>query len=237
MRLPKSIVSASLATVCLVGVSACSNDTPTPSPTQTTEISPAQRLEAAKTKVDAATSFHLKLTSADVPDGASGIISADGVGQHPPAFKGTFKVRLRGVEADAEVVSLNGDVYAKLPLIPGMNKIDPKTFGLPDPATLFSTDKGLTTLLTTTSNPTKGEPVRLGSEVLSTISGTVPGANVVDLLGIGDRNGTFAVTYGLTDDQQLRQVVLKGPFFGAGSSSTYTLVLDKYGEPVTIEKP
>ena len=237
MRLPKSIVSTALAALCLVGVSACSSGADTPSPSQSTEISPAQRLAAAKNKADVATSFHLRLTSADVPDGADGIISAEGVGQHPPAFKGTFKLRLRGIEADAEVVSLNGDVYAKLPFIPGMNKIDPKAFGLPDPATFFSTDKGLTTLLTNTSNPTKGEPVRLGSEVLSTINGTVPGANVVDLLGIGDRSGTFAATYGLTDADQLRQVVLKGPFFGAGTTSTYTLVLDKYGEPVTIEKP
>ena len=118
-----------------------------------------------------------------------------------------------------------------------MNKIDPKTFGLPDPAMLFSTDKGLTSLLTGTSAPVAGDEVRLGSEVLSTIAGTVPGADVVDLLGVGDRNGTFAATYGLTDDQQLRQVTLKGPFFGAGSTSTYTLVLDRYGEPVTIEKP
>ena len=237
MRLPKSIVSTALAALCLVGVSACSSGADTPAPSQSTEISPTQRLAAAKTRADVASSFHLRLTSADVPDGADGIISAEGVGQHPPAFKGTFKVRLRGIEADAEVISLNGEVYAKLPLIPGMNKIDPKTFGLPDPAILFSTDKGLTTLLTATSNPTKGEPVRLGSEVLSTISGTVPGASVVDLLGIGDRNGTFAATYGLTDDEQLRQVVLKGPFFGADTTATYTLVLDKYGEPVTIEKP
>ena len=237
MRLPKSIVSTALAALCLVGVSACSSSADTPSPTQSTEISPAQRLAAAKTRADVATSFHLRLTSTDVPDGADGIISAEGVGQHPPAFKGTFKVRLRGIEADAEVISVSGDVYAKLPLVPGMNKIDPQTFGLPDPAVLFSTDKGLTTLLTATSNPTKGEPVRLGSEVLSTISGTVPGANVVDLLTIGDRNGTFAATYGLTTDQQLRQVVLTGPFFGAGTTSTYTLVLDRYGEPVTIEKP
>lgn len=237
MRLPMKVVSAVLAACCLVGVSACSSDPAAPSPTQSAELTPAQRLAAAKVNVDQATSFHLKLTSADLPADASGIISADGVGQHPPAFKGTFKVRLRGVEADAEVISLNGEVYAKLPLIPGMNKIDPKTFGLPDPALLFSADKGLSSLLTATSNPTAGAPVRLGSEVLSTISGTVPGANVVDLLGIGDRNGTFEVTYGLTDGQQLRQVVLKGPFFGAGTTSTYTLVLDKYNEPVTIEKP
>lgn len=237
MRLPMRIAATALSAIALVGVTACSSDEKPPSPTQTTEPSPTQRLAAAKAKVDAATSFHIKLSSADLPDGAAGIVSADGVGQHPPAFKGTFKVRLRGIEADAEVISLKGEVYAKLPLIPGMNKIDPKTFGLPDPAMLFSTDNGLTSLLTSTSAPKKGAPVRLASEVLTTVSGTVPGAKVVDLLGIGDRSGTFAATYGLTDGQQLRQVMIKGPFFGAGSTSTYTLVLDRYGEPVTIEKP
>lgn len=237
MRLPMRIAATVLSALAIAGVSACSSTEKPPSPTQTTEPSPAQRLAAAKAKVDAATSFHITLSSAGLPDGASGIVSADGVGQHPPAFKGTFKVRLRGVEADAQVVSLKGEVYAKLPLIPGMNKIDPKTFGLPDPAMLFSTDKGLTSLLTETAAPQKGEPVRLASEVLTTVSGTVPGTKVVDLLGIGDRAGTFAATYGLTDDQQLRQVILKGPFFGSGSTSTYTLVLDRYGQPVTIEKP
>jgi lipoprotein LprG len=45
------------------------------------------------------------------------------------------------------------------------------------------------------------------------------------------------VTYGLTDAQQLRQVVITGPFFGAGTTSTYTLTLDQYGKPVTITKP
>ena len=42
---------------------------------------------------------------------------------------------------------------------------------------------------------------------------------------------------GLTDAQELRQVVIAGQFFGAGSASTYTLTLDQYGQPVTITKP
>ena len=113
MRLPMRFVSAALAALCLFGVSGCSGDSNQPSPTQSTEQTPAQRLAAAKATVDAAPTFALKLTSADVPDGVSGIVSADGVGQHPPAFKGTFKVTLRGVQADAEVISLDGEVYAK----------------------------------------------------------------------------------------------------------------------------
>jgi lipoprotein LprG len=236
MRITGKLVAAALSACCVLTVAACSGDPEGTSPTQT-ELSPAQRLAAAKAKVDASPTVHLKLDSANVPDGSSGVVSADGWGKHPPAFKGTFKVILRGIQADAEITSLDGEVYAKLPLIPGTNKIDPKTFGLPDPAILFSPDKGLTTLLTATQSPVAGDKVRAGSEVLTTIKGTVPGSAVADLFLIGDRNGTFDVTYALTDDQQLRQVTITGPFFGPGTTSTYTLTLDQYGKPVTITKP
>jgi lipoprotein LprG len=235
MLATRRIAAAVLSALCAVTAASCSSgDAPGPAETS---LSPAQRLAAAKTKVDAATSVHLVLTGSGLPEGASGIVSADGVGTHPPAFKGTFTVTLKGIQADAEITSVGGEVYAKLPLIPGTNKIDPKTFGLPDPATLFSPDHGLTTLLTTTQNPTAGKQVRQGADVLTTVTGTLPGAAVVDLFLIGDRTGTYQVSYGLTDAQELRTVTLTGPFFGAGSSSTYTLALDKYGQPVTITKP
>lgn len=237
MSMPLSRVAAVVSALCLLGVAACTGEGDAPAPTRSAEPTPAQRLATAKATLDAAPSVHVALTSSGVPKGSSGIVSADGWGKHPPAFKGTFQVSLRGVQADAEVISVGGEVYAKLPLVPGMNRIDPKRFGLPDPALLFSPDRGLTTLLTKTTNPTAGDDVRNGSEVLSTIRGTVPGANVVDLFGIGDRTGTFGAVYGLTSDQQLRTVALDGPFFGAGSRSTYSLKLDRYGEAVTIEKP
>lgn len=236
MRITGKLAAAALAALCVVTVASCSGDPEGTAPSQT-QLSPAQRLAAARAKVDSAASVHLKLVSSNVPQGASGVVSADGWGKHPPAFKGTFKVTLKGVQADAEITSLDGEVYAKLPLIPGTNKIDPKTFGLPDPAVLFSTDKGLTTLLTAASSPVAGDQVRQGSEVLSTITGTLPGKAVTDLFLIGDSSGTFNATYGLTDAQELRQVVLTGPFFGTGTTSTYTLTLDQYGKPVTITKP
>lgn len=236
MRISGKLAAAVLSALCVVTVASCSSDPEGSTPSQS-QLSPAQQLAAAKTKVDAAPSVHLALASSGVPDGASGVVSADGWGKHPPAFKGTFKVSLKGVQADAEITSLDGEVYAKLPLIPGTNKIDPKTFGLPDPAVLFSPDQGLTTLLTATTSPVAGDQVRQGSEVLSTITGSLPGKVVTDLFLIGDSSGTFQATYGLTDSQELRRVVITGPFFGAGSSSTYTLTLDQYGQPVTITKP
>lgn len=236
MRINQKLATAGLSALLVAGLSACSGDGADDGPTQR-ELSAAERLAAAKTTLDAATSVHLKLTSADVPEGASGVVSADGVGAHPPAFKGTFKVALRGIQADAEVTSVDGEVWAKLPLVPGTNKIDPKTFGIPDPAVLFSPDKGLTNLLPATKDPAFGEQTRKGSEVLTTIKGSLPGSAVVDLFLIGDRNGTFDATYAVTDSNQLRDVALVGPFFGSDTKSTYTLTLDQYNQPVTITKP
>ena len=237
MRTMGKIAAAVLSALCVAGVAACTGDGDAARPTQQAELTAAQRLAAAKEKVDAASTVRLKLASSNVPKGASGVVSADGVGAHPPAFKGTFKVSLSGVPADAELTSVGGEVWAKLPLVPGTNKIDPATFGLPDPAVLFSTDKGITTLLTATQSPTVGEKTRKGSEVLTTVKGTIPGTAVVDLFLIGDRNGTFDAAYGLTDSQELRTVALTGPFFGPGTTSTYSLTLDQYNAPVTIEKP
>lgn len=237
MRMPRKLAAVVLALAVLPGAAACTGGGEQPAPTQQTELSPAQRLAAAKARLDAAPSVRLALTSAGVPDGASGVVAADGWGTHPPAFKGTFKVRLRGIPADAEITSVGGQVWAKLPLVPGTNRVDPKTFGLPDPAVLFSTDKGLTTLLTATAAPTAGGQVRQGAEVLTTITGSLPGSAVADLFLAGDRGATYAVSYGLTDAQELRRVQLTGPFFGAGTTSTYTLLLDQYGAPVTIATP
>src|SRR6476646_102166 len=190
MRTTGKLAAAVLSGLCVVTVASCSSDSQGASSSQSQQ-SPAQQLAAAKTKVDAAPSVHLKLASADVPQGSSGVVSADGWGKHPPAFKGTFKVSLKGVQADAEITSIGGDVYAKMPLVPGTNKIDPKAFGLPDPAVLFSPDEGLTTLLTSTTSPAEGDKVRSGAEVLSTVKGTVPGKAVTDLFLIGVSNGTY----------------------------------------------
>ena len=41
----------------------------------------------------------------------------------------------------------------------------------------------------------------------------------------------------VTDGKQLRQVKLTGPFFAKGTNSTYTLLLDRYSEKVSISAP
>lgn len=229
MGLPRGAAAAGAA-VLLTVLCGCSGQPDSGLP------SPAQRLVTAKQRADAASSLHLRLTSRDVPTGAVGVLGADGVGTRAPAFKGTVKARLRGVEGDIEVVAVDGGVWLKLPFAPAMVKTDPAVFGAPDPATLFSTGAGITSLLPSTVNPVAGEPVRDGADVLTSITGTVPGRRVVDLLHVGDPGQPFEVRYGITESGELRTATLTGPFFPS-ARSTYELMLDRYGDPVDIRRP
>ena len=76
-----------------------------------------------------------------------------------------------------------------------------------------------------------------GADVLTTVTGTVPGAAVADLLVVGDRGATYDITYGITrSGRELRTVVLRGPFY-EGATSTYTLRLKRLDQPVEITRP
>lgn len=231
MRLhARALVAAVAAGIALSG---CSND-----PGTTTTLSPTQRLAAAKQKVDAAGSVHLTLRSSGIPAKAAGVLGANGVGTHAPAFKGTLDARMAGVEARVDVVATGGTLYLKLPFTTTFAAVDPKQYHAPDPASLFSPSRGLSTLLTAAKDAKLGDRKRNGSEVLQTITGTIPGSEVVGLLGNGDRDAAYKAVYGITDPGgQLRTVAVTGPFFPGAAQATYTLTLDRYGPPVAITKP
>lgn len=226
-RLP---ILAVLGCVLLAG---CSSGSATPQPTG---ASATQVLTATKATVDAATSLHLVLAGKDLPSSFNGVVSADGVGTHAPAFKGTFQVRVGSTQAAADVVAVDGTTYVKLPFTSTFAPVAPATLGAPDPAKLFTPATGITSLLTATTDAAKGGQTRQGSEVLTTYTGHLPGTKIVDLLVIGDRTAAFDVSYGITDSGQLRTVALTGPFY-AGTTSTYDVTLDRYGDPVAISKP
>jgi len=219
---------------------------------QAKKLTAAEQLAAAKAKTDAATSMHLTLRSSGIPELANGVLGADGSGTHAPAFKGTLDARMAGFQVKVEVVAIDRLLYLKLPFTTEFAPADPKEYNAPDPALLFAKDGGITSLMTATTNPVEGKNTRSGADVLTTITGKLPGASIVKLLNFGDPAKTFDVTYGITEPGgELRTVTLVGPFFkGAPSTpgtstaatstpatSTYVLTLDKYGAPVEISKP
>jgi lipoprotein LprG len=233
----RAVALAQLTTTALLmtaALAACSGGGDEPAARKPTA---AEQLAAAKTKVDAATSMHLTLRSSGVPDSADGALGADGSGTHAPAFKGTLDARMSGIQAKVVVVAIDKVIYLKLPFTTRFTQIDPQQYNAPDPAQLFATEGGITSLLTATTNPVEGKQIRAGAEVLKTITGKLPGDRVVKLLNAGDATKPFDVTYGITDPGgELRTVTVAGPFY-EGATSTYVLTLDKYGAPVEINKP
>lgn len=220
-----------LALLMLTALAGCSGPKSTPAQT------PSQQLGIAKAQLDGATSMHLRLVSSGIPASVDGALGADGSGTHAPAFKGTLDARISGFEATVAVVSIDHELFVKLPFTTAFVQVNPKTYNAPDPAQLFAPKAGISSLLTATTDPVDGAQIRVGPQVLATITGTLPGSTVARLLNVGVATSTFHVTYGITDPGgQLRTVTMTGPFY-QGATSTYTLTLDQYGTPVEISKP
>ncbi len=195
------------------------------------------RLDMAKQSLDEAASVAFSMSTESLPSGVSGLLDADGVGTHIPAFEGEGHVVTGGATLPIDLVSVAGEVYAKVGFVPTYFPIDPGSYGAPDPAALLDPDTGVSTFLTSTEAVAGGEPSREGEEVLTTISGTLAGQTVQTLIPSADSAADFAVEYGLTDDDELRSAVVTGPFYPGSDDVTYTLSLDPSDQVVKITAP
>jgi lipoprotein LprG len=200
--------------------------------------SPTEVLADAKKQLDETSGVHLALRTADLPAGVTGVQEAEGVGTHAPAFDGTITVVLSGQAFQVPVVAVDGKVHVQLPLTTGWQVIDPADYGAPDPAQLMSTDDGLSSLLTASTDVRKGESVRGGEgnkEVLTEYSATVPGAAAAHV--IPTASGSFDATYTVSDSGELRQARLTGAFYKKAAPMTYTVTFDHYGTDQDITAP
>ncbi|HET6626075.1 MAG TPA: LppX_LprAFG lipoprotein [Nocardioidaceae bacterium] len=212
-------------------LSGCSNES------QKSEQNPDEVLAAAKANLDETSGVHVALSTDKLPQGVSGILSAQGVGTHAPAFEGTLKVVASGISADAEVVAVDDMVYAKLPFTTKFAPIDPADYGAPDPADLMRTDGGLSSLLTSIEDVEAGKAVRDGDLVLTEYSGTVPGEAVARIIPTAAADSDFDATFTVTEDDVLNTAVLTGPFYPKGENVTYTIKFDEYGTENDITAP
>jgi lipoprotein LprG len=73
--------------------------------------------------------------------------------------------------------------------------------------------------------------------VLTSITGTLPGSLVKTIIPSADDAASFDVTYRLTDDDELRDATISGPFYPNGGDVTYKVELTTSDEPVTIKLP
>jgi lipoprotein LprG len=205
----------------------------------TPKASPENALAAAKKQLDATSGVRIALSTATLPSGVSGLLTADGIGTHDPAFTGRIKVSSTGVTADASVVAVNGVVYAKLPFTTRFVTIDPADYGAPDPAGLMNEQGGLSSLLTSARHLEQGDQVREGKAVLSSYTGTVPGKAVAAVIPSATPSADFTAAFTVTDRDRLAKAVLSGPFYpeAKGKDVTYTITFDDYGTKKNITAP
>jgi lipoprotein LprG len=198
---------------------------------------PGDPKEAMKT-AEQTSGVTLTLSTGDLPDGVQGVKGASGVVTDAPAFDGSLTVTIAGGAFPVPVKSVDGTVYAQIPLTPGWSQVDPSDYGAPDPAQLTSADQGIPAILAATTDLKKGDRKRGGKdnkEVLTTYTGTVPASAVSHL--IPGASGDFDATYALTDDGELREASLTGEFYTGKPALTYTLELEDYGTTKTVTAP
>ncbi len=234
MPLPR-LARAGAVGACLLLLAACSGDD---GGGGDTGDDLGQRLETARAGLDDAESLQIRLATDALPDGTQGLVEADGVGNHEPAFEGTVTVVARGFgQVDAELVSVGGEVVAKIGFVPDFTPIDPGDYGAPDPAQLVAAEGGVSSWLTASEDLEEGEQSRDGEDVLTTVGGTLPGEVVRELIPSADAAADFTVAYRLTDEDVLRDATIEGPFYAGGDDVTYSLDVAPSDEPVEITLP
>jgi lipoprotein LprG len=220
-----------VAAVALALVTGCTGDEGGDEP------APAERLAAAKQVIDDAASVSVQLETDELPDGVNGVLSAEGVGNHDPAFEGTIDISASGFAGETDVVAVDGQVWVTLPFTSAFVPVDAAEYGAPDPAELISTENGLSALLTEATDVEESGQRRDGEEVLTEITGTLSGDSIERLFPSADPDGSFDATFVLTEDDDLAAAELTGPFYEGAAPVTYTVEVEASDETVTITKP
>lgn len=199
--------------------------------------SPTEVMATAKKKFDESSSIHIDLSTDSMPTKGNGVLGASGDVTHDPAFEGDVKVLLTGFTATVPVTSVGGKVYAKLPLQTKYSVINAAEYGAPDPADFADPDKGLSALLTKLDGLKKGRERREGERILTSYSGTLPGAAVKVVIPSAEAKETYPTVVGIDDKGYAVTVRITGTFFSGVDDTTYDVTFSDYGKGVKITAP
>jgi lipoprotein LprG len=230
LRLPLAVAPVVLGLVLGGGLSACSGD-------DGTGGDPDKVLSTAKQKLDDTPGVHLELETPELPDGVSGLVKADGIATHQPAFEGKIDVVYSGITATVPLTAVDGVVHAVLPFTEDYVEVDPAEYGAPDPAALMDPDSGISAWLTSATGVEEGDQTREGGDVLSTFHGTLAGSTVAKSIPSADTDGEFDATFEIDEDGLLRTASLTGAFYEGEPELTYDITLTDYGTDKEITAP
>jgi len=245
LLLHRLAAGAAVAVFSVVGLTACSDDEGGVTENESADtddsgdVSAEEVLALARTTFDETSGVNLTLETDDLPDGVDGLVSAEGVATHAPAFEGVATVSLSGSPFNVDpLVAVNGKVFASIPGVPITQEIDPAEYGAPDPAQLMDPEEGFSSILTETDGLEEGETVRGGDnndEILTEYTGTVAGSVVKNIISSAD--GDFDVTYTIAENGELREAALTGVFYPDADEMTYTVGIRDYGTEKDITEP
>jgi lipoprotein LprG len=198
---------------------------------------PVALLASAQEKTNRTPSLHFHISSDSEPasPGHPHLVSADGDMVRPDGFTGSLKVETAGVLLSVDLVATGGRFWVRLPFSTQWTSADPRDYGFNDPGVLLDTKTGLTVLL---DSPLQIEVLgndRLQGEELNEIRFQVSGTQIANIFPGGDAKARDEVTAGIAvGSGELRRLVITGPIVAAGRTSTFTIVLSRYGEGVKI---
>lgn len=231
-RLGRSFACVVAATVAGTVVASCSSGS-------STTVSARQLVRQAKVTLDATPGLHFSLTSDHTPSSGTVLVGGSGDVAKPSSFQGKLQVRTAGLQLSVNVISVDGEVWIKPPLTLSYTKTDPHKYGISDPGKLLDPQQGISSLLTQFSSiDAKTTRDRFRGEKLVEVSVVLPGTAVAQVLTSADKTQPVHGTLGINPtSHELRRAVLTGPFLDKNTQTTFTIVLDHYGEQPTIRAP
>lgn len=218
--------------LALGALSGCGGDSDT-----TKKTTPAEVMAGAKKLFDESKGVFITLSTKSVPTSGNAVLGAEGTVVHPSSFQGTVKVIFSGLTATVPITAVDGKVYAKMPLQTKFDVIDPAEYGAPDPAMFADPDNGLSSLLVKLDGLKKGDQVREGKSVLTSYTGTLPGAVVKEIIPSASASKTYKTTVGVDQDGFAQTVRVTGTFFAADGDVTYNVTFSGYGKAKKITAP
>lgn len=223
---------AAIALLLGILLSACGDNKPDEKP-KTVEQT-IREIGATFAKAEA---LEFDLQTEKLPSDINGIKSAVGQGNRSPAFIGNVDLITGGASVGAEIIAVDGKVWAKTGLSPEMLLIDPVALDAPDPALLVGTgDDGLVAIFSSATGLAMKGKSREGNLVLQTITGNVPGELMAGLLPTASRKSDFLVEFRVTEKGTFHDLYMTGEFY-QGHQTTYRLKMNVPTEPVTVTPP
>lgn len=225
------VVSFTIALFVLLA--GCGSDDKTSGSTATA----GEELEQSIALLQKAPSWTVEIKADESPSDVNTLSFARGVGDMSPAFEGDVTVVANGSAIEAEVISVDGKVFAKTSLSPRFSPLDPASIGAPDPAQFFTAENGILALMANATEITYGEEIRQDMMILQSIKAKIPGANMSKFLPGSDPAGIFSAEFFIDKDKNLQRITLTGPFYANHGESKYTIKVTASDSTIDIKAP